>query len=79
MSRCRSCDAEIVWVRTKAGKNMPCDSEELCHDEMNQGDVLVTLDGHVQTVDKSRSFPNLKGYVSHFATCKDAKEWRSNR
>lgn len=23
--RCRSCDAEIVWFRTKSGKRMPVD------------------------------------------------------
>ncbi|TXH53451.1 MAG: hypothetical protein E6Q97_13240 [Desulfurellales bacterium] len=79
MSRCRSCDAEIVWIKTKTGKNMPCDPDELHHDEMDQGDVFVTLDGHTQKVDKAKSYPNLKGYISHFATCPDAELWRNKQ
>lgn len=76
MTKCRSCEAEILWVKTQAGKNMPCDPTELGHDEMENGDVLVTLDGYVRKVDKSQSLPNVKGYVSHFSTCKDADSWR---
>ncbi len=28
MAKCRSCDADIVWLKTKAGKNMPVDADE---------------------------------------------------
>ena len=28
MARCRSCDAEIVWLKTQRGKNMPVDATE---------------------------------------------------
>ena len=24
MSNCRSCDAEIIWIKMKSGANMPC-------------------------------------------------------
>ena len=27
MSKCRSCGADIVWVKTQQGKNMPIDAE----------------------------------------------------
>lgn len=27
ISRCKSCDAEIVWLKTKTGKNIPVDIE----------------------------------------------------
>ena len=27
MAKCRSCGAEIVWVKTLQGKNMPIDAE----------------------------------------------------
>lgn len=76
IGRCRSCGKFIEWVKTTKGKNMPCDPEVLSHDEMNNGDVLVTLGGHVQRVDRSKSFPSLRGRVSHFATCPNANEWR---
>lgn len=77
MSKCRSCGSEIEWVKLKSGKNMPCDPEVLEYGEMEDGDVLVTIDGHVQKVDKGQRFPSLKGYVSHFSTCKDADAWRN--
>ena len=28
IARCRSCDAKIVWLKTKKGKNMPVDWDE---------------------------------------------------
>lgn len=77
MAQCRSCDAEIIWIKTKQGKNMPCDPLEIHHDEANDGDVLVGYDGTVTVVRLNRQLPNVKGHVSHFATCPDAQNWRS--
>ncbi|TXH59010.1 MAG: hypothetical protein E6Q97_00945 [Desulfurellales bacterium] len=78
MSRCRSCDQPIDWVKTVAGKNMPVDSEYINYDEAEQGDILVTDGGNVITVDKSKRMPNVKGRMSHFATCPDAPKWRNS-
>ena len=36
LSRCKSCDEYIVWVKTEAGKNMPVDA-----DSFDEGDDLV--------------------------------------
>ena len=38
-STCRSCGKPIVWMKTKAGKNMPCDEELVLfwRDEGGQG------------------------------------------
>ncbi len=30
-SKCRSCQAEIWWVKTKNGKNVPVDKTGICH------------------------------------------------
>lgn len=27
ITSCRSCEADIVWLRTRAGKNMPVDAD----------------------------------------------------
>lgn len=27
MSKCKSCNAEIIWLKTAAGKNMPVDAD----------------------------------------------------
>lgn len=29
MSKCRGCKADIIWVKTKAGKAMPCDPKKV--------------------------------------------------
>lgn len=35
ISRCRTCRARIVWLKTSAGKNMPCDADTVePHDEL---------------------------------------------
>jgi len=28
MSKCKGCGKEIVWIKTKAGKIMPCNTEK---------------------------------------------------
>ncbi len=40
MSRCKGCDAELVWIRSASGKPIPCDPKEL---------AIVTEDGRVVT------------------------------
>lgn len=69
ISKCRSCGADIIWVELKNGKKHPLDSE------------IVEADGNkVLYLDDITEFKKLpagrKGYVSHFATCPDAKDWR---
>lgn len=76
MSVCRSCNQPIDWVRTEKGKNMPVDPDYVEWNEAKEGDILVTESGKVLTVRKAQNFPNLKGRISHFATCPEAKEWR---
>lgn len=33
IAKCRSCGAEIVWLRTKSGNNMPVDAETVDHND----------------------------------------------
>ena len=32
-STCRYCQQDIFWVKSKKGKNVPCDSDGVCHYE----------------------------------------------
>ena len=32
-SSCRYCQQDIFWVKSKKGKNIPCDSDGVCHYE----------------------------------------------
>lgn len=77
MAICRSCGAEIIWIKMKgSGKAMPCDAKPIPYREVfSNGMKLVTESGEVVqgcfegTSDKT-------GYVSHFATCPNANRHR---
>jgi hypothetical protein len=61
MALCKTCGAVIDWVTMKeTGKKMPLDPKPL--------DVIVKIDGVFGRM--------AKGYISHFATCPNAKEHR---
>jgi len=42
VSQCRTCKADIVWLKTEAGKNMPVDA-----DTVDEGDTEFDDDKHV--------------------------------
>ena len=77
-SRCRSCDAEVRWVKTAAGKWMPLDVEpsaegnvQLC---MVGGEEIATVLGAGDRA--AAQLEQISLYVSHFVTCPHGKQWR---
>lgn len=76
---CRSCGAEIVWTVTDSGASMPLNPEPV-----EGGNIVfrpqVTLPGfgadpqveYIAPADVTDPRPR---YVSHFATCPDARSW----
>ena len=71
---CRNCGRQIMWIRTKAGKNMPVDptmiSYRRAEADKKATERIVTFAGEVVAayrVDSSQSEGT--GYISHFATC----------
>lgn len=84
MSRCRSCDAAVVWVETEAregkpGKRMPLDA-----DPANTSRALKVDDGNLVMIGTTPDGTPIVRYVpkgpnhyrSHFATCVNAKAHR---
>jgi hypothetical protein len=81
MTKCRSCDAEVMWVTLPSGKRCPLDVEQ-------RPDGNVKLDGceaadgnqaaHVATGPELAALRKSRAalYFSHFATCPSAGEWR---
>ena len=58
---------------------MPCDPEPIPYREDSLGSMMiVTNDGRVVRAKIDASSETV-GYVSHFATCPDAEEWRGRR
>lgn len=66
MANCRSCDAEVIWIKLRPKmKSHPVNA--------TPSKVIVLIpSGGTQTVGKT-----VDGYVSHFATCPQAAEWRN--
>jgi hypothetical protein len=62
-ARCRSCQAEVVWLKTRNGKNVPVD--------------VTSFDPVEFELDPPEFDPKL--HVAHFATCPQAAEHRKPR
>lgn len=65
---CRGCGRQIIWTRTPAGKNMPCDPELLTFSPGGP-ETFITPAG--ATVRGTRAQAGERGYIPHWATCPD--------
>ena len=77
-AKCSSCGAPIVWLRTKAGKSMPCDDGLVRYKANPEGKQFVVTDW-VEVVRCDLTFDGLPtgmARISHFATCPNAKKHR---
>lgn len=68
---CKKCGNRILWVKTKAGKNMPVNPELINYKQVQGGkERIVTPEGDVIAGEKvSTEEADGCGYISHFATC----------
>lgn len=53
-SFCRGCGAQIIWTRTPAGKNMPCDPEVILFTPGGGPETFVTPEGKVERGQRSK-------------------------
>ena len=70
--KCRSCGQQVIWIKTVAGKNMPCNPQLVTYRQGNGREKIVTPNGEVHSAEIVESgTPNATGigYISHFATC----------
>lgn len=80
-ARCSSCQAEIVWTHTLTGERMPIDLRPSPIGNIRidvRGVQLVATVTPDSTPDMFDSTDSGIRYVSHFATCPQAAEWRTN-
>lgn len=72
--KCRSCGQQVIWIKTAAGKNMPCNPEMITY-KIKQGgrEKIITPNGEVHSAEivGSEKLDEATGigYISHFATC----------
>lgn len=75
MPYCRACGAEIIFVKTVAGKTMPLNVEPVAVRETGPepGNTFIRKDGSMVfgeiVGDAEDVQPTVEAYVSHFATC----------
>ena len=81
VKRCRACGRNIVFIRTDAGKAMPCDYIGVAYTPMPDGpDVFYTEDGR-----QHRGRLSVPGYGAriayrpHWATCPQAGRFKAAR
>lgn len=77
MAKCKSCGAEIIWIRLVTGKMMPVNSDKVPYRYDPKGTMtLCTEDGRVITKAVLDLDSDNFGHVSHFATCPAADNFR---
>lgn len=67
--KCRTCSAEIRWVRMASGKTMPVDARPSVI-----GNIEIDAKGVGVVVPRANS--DRDRFVSHFTTCPDATKHR---
>ena len=75
---CRGCGQEIIWIRMKSGKAMPCDPELMAVYEGGKK-TFVSEEGQILTGTAHKDIGGKllgHGRVSHFATCPKAGSFR---
>lgn len=79
LGKCRSCGERIRFVRMKSGKSMPVNESLVNYKlEYNGKDKIVTPNGEIVSCISGVEIAEADGYgyVSHFATCPDARKHR---
>ena len=82
LGTCRGCGAQIAWVRMASGKNMPCDAAVKRYWPDPAGpEKIVTQFGDVVNCRFTGSDDDATdvGYISHFATCPKAGQFKRTR
>lgn len=90
MSKCKSCGAEITWIKTRDGKSMPCDSEPVYFIPDPKGKSLIVTDNgqtvkgdivdkKVALYSQDEKVTVMTGHISHFATCPNANKHRKGK
>ena len=78
MAKCKSCGEEIRWIKTTAGKNMPCNPLGVRYwaQPKAKGKVITPYGEVVSCVFEGEGPLTGVGYVPHFSTCQSVNQHR---
>lgn len=83
MAKCRGCGEEIIFIKTPAGKFIPCNLSKVIYSNLGKGKArVVTQSGEVVSctvrADDTSKAAGI-GYIPHWSTCKAASQFRERR
>lgn len=81
-TKCRACGAEIMFIKSVAGKTIPVNAEQITYEQKAGGSMkIVTPNGEVISGELPVDLQKATGigYISHFATCPEAESFRKKR
>lgn len=81
---CRECGKPLIFIRTRAGKNMPCEAEPVLYWPDDAGPLMFyQRDGSYErgTLEGHPAVPRESGYVPHWGRCRrdEAKHQKGER
>ena len=79
MAKCKSCGAEIIWLKTTSGKSMPCDAVQVMYWQRDKAKgKVVTPNGEVLSCEFEGDHAQATGmgYIPHWATCPSADKFK---
>lgn len=77
---CKHCGAPIVWIKTEKGKSMPCNKTMVPFwENPDAKGKVVLMNGKIISCsfDGPRDQVTNFGYISHFASCSGARDFRN--
>lgn len=82
VTTCKACGAAIIWIRTRAGKSMPCDADaKLYKAKPGAAEKIVTTSGDVVSVELTDDQKEADGwgYSPHWASCPAADQFKRRK
>lgn len=82
MAKCKSCGADIIWIKTDNGKSMPCDADQVLYLDVKWGtETIVTPNGQVLKCEFTNDPDEASGvgHLPHWATCPYADRHRKKK
>jgi hypothetical protein len=80
MSTCRSCGARVTWLETAGGKKLIVDEDPAENGNIiavgGMAHVCRNAEAAKAALKETTGSEDGPRYISHFATCPDAGNWR---
>lgn len=79
---CKACGASIIWIKSTAGKAIPCNSDPVYYKRTKRSSAKVVLpNGEVITAQiiQDSTYAEGYGYIPHWSTCTNPNQFRKER